>query len=196
MLLSCVWLLSLCTALFCRCDAFYPDKQEVATVQYSRRSSPGARNISAISNHTSSAFAADLARASVLVDSIKEQAARRNKASLLTPLRSHARPYPAGITPVNITDFEKTKEIAHAIVLVAESDALASVGNATITNDHSYDNQTKDNEVGADEEFFWMHYIERKGSVPFGNDPSYKVCPTSLSDRYIMINPVQGVPKC
>ena len=55
-----------------------------------------------------------------------------------------------------------TAEIARAAALVAESEAA----NATAVSTRANSAATR----------FWMEGIARKGTVPWGNDPKYKVC--------------------
>lgn len=55
-----------------------------------------------------------------------------------------------------------TDEIADAAALVAEADAISTAGNPT-------------RRAGAAAGGFWMQAIARKGTVPWGDDPAYKV---------------------
>ncbi|KAM7195859.1 pectin lyase-like protein [Rhypophila sp. PSN 637] len=72
--------------------------------------------------------------------------------------------------------FEVTPELAAAAALLAEADALGITGGSTnisFTNSTTPDGVTRNapRAVGT----FWMEGIARKGTVAWGNDPSYKV---------------------
>lgn len=64
--------------------------------------------------------------------------------------------------------FQVTDEIAEAAALVSESESVEMVSNDTRR-------QVKVAASGT----FWMEHLDRKGTVPWGDDPSYPVCPLS-----------------
>jgi hypothetical protein len=63
---------------------------------------------------------------------------------------------------VPLTLLTITDEIAEAAALVAEADAIGRAGNVT-------------KRTVAASGTFWMGSIARKGTVPWGDDPGYKV---------------------
>jgi hypothetical protein len=62
--------------------------------------------------------------------------------------------------------FEITPEIARAATIVSDAEGVLPppAGSANATS------------VGKRAGGFWMETLARKGTVPWGNDPSYKVC--------------------
>lgn len=62
---------------------------------------------------------------------------------------------------------EITPEIAGAAALVAEADALDQMGNPMTTTDGG--------PVAPRAGTFWMETIARKATVPWGDDPHYKI---------------------
>ncbi|KAL7624109.1 hypothetical protein AAE478_005666 [Parahypoxylon ruwenzoriense] len=67
--------------------------------------------------------------------------------------------------------FEVTPEIAAAAALVAEADADEAVDNLTTAPNRRVTADAAAAAAGA----FWMETISRKGTVPWGDDPDYKV---------------------
>ncbi|KAF6782647.1 LysM domain-containing protein, partial [Colletotrichum sojae] len=69
---------------------------------------------------------------------------------------------------------EITPELAAATALVAEAEALQvelGPGNGTATRKRHQQPQKKEKRAGT----FWMEHIARRGTVPLGDDASYKV---------------------
>ncbi|KAI0097347.1 glycoside hydrolase family 55 protein [Nemania sp. FL0031] len=107
----------------------------------------------------------------IVQDAINESS-KRNKARLANPPRNKYTLKPGTTlaknraTTVNATTppplLTITDEIAEAAALVAEADAVARAGNAT-------------KRAVAASGTFWMGSIARKGTVPWGDDPNYKV---------------------
>lgn len=115
----------------------------------------------------------DLDNARLIVQSALNQSSKLNQARLAKPLRNVY-----GLTPGTIigqstapspdTTFnsdvipllEITPEIAQAAALVAEADTVANPRNVT-----------KRAVSGS----YWMEHIDRKGTVPWGDDPNYHV---------------------
>lgn len=121
------------------------------------------------------ANADQLAAASRIVDDAIAKMTVLNKARLDNPMRNQYRSKPAaGIKHRSSGDgdsppplLEITPEIAAAAALVAEVDRTADLASNT-----SAPVQRRAQEASA----FWMESIKRKGTVPWGNDPGYKVC--------------------
>ncbi|KAI0911199.1 glycoside hydrolase family 55 protein [Ustulina deusta] len=107
----------------------------------------------------------------VVQDAIAESS-KRNKARLANPPRNKYALKPGTTlaknraSTVNATAppplLTITDEIAEAAALVAEADAVTSAGNVT-------------KRAVAASGTFWMGSIARKGTVPWGDDPDYKV---------------------
>jgi hypothetical protein len=115
----------------------------------------------------------DLESARLVVQSALDQSSKLNKARLAKPLRNIYGLRPGTIvgqstTPsTNITTNSDvsplltiTPEIVQAAALVAEADAVANPGNVT-----------KRAVSGS----YWMEHLVRKGTVPWGDDPNYRV---------------------
>ena len=128
------------------------------------------------------ASASDIEKARKIVEDALAKSAELNAARLANPARNSYKLKPGtvvggaasrrrGIMPradaveappplLDITD-----EIAAAAALVSEADAAESAGNAT----------THVRRQAAGSGTFWMEHIVRMGTVPWGDDPSYKV---------------------
>lgn len=126
-------------------------------------------------NATSSSMA-DLERAREIVGAAMETSIRLNRARLNKPRRNHYGATPsAGRTSQNTTSLGDqleirpllalTEEIVDAAALVSEADALGLGSNSNVTR--------RGPAVAGGN--YWMETIDRKGTVPWGNDPSYKV---------------------
>lgn len=120
-------------------------------------------------------------RARKIVDKAIDESSKLNAARLANPLRNRYELKPGTVTgalkirqnkdkdaaPVhqllNITD-----EIAAAAALVAEDDARQNRHNVT-------QKVWKAAAAASQSGSYWMEHIARKGSVPWGDDPSYKV---------------------
>lgn len=115
----------------------------------------------------------DLDNARLVVQSALAQSSKLNQARLAKPLRNvyglrpgtmvgqSTAPSPnitfnSDVTPLLVI----TPEIVQAAALVAEADAVANPGNVT---------------KRAVSGLYWMEHIARKGTVPWGDDPSYRV---------------------
>jgi hypothetical protein len=129
-----------------------------------------------------SATADDLSRAQKLVEDAMAESARRNEARYANPARNVY-----GLRPGTMVGskrklrrqegddtvdpppplLEITPELAAAAALVAEADALKQLGNVTAGARRTI----LAHRAGT----FWMESIARKGTVPWGNDPGYKV---------------------
>ncbi|PGH12173.1 hypothetical protein AJ79_04468 [Helicocarpus griseus UAMH5409] len=71
---------------------------------------------------------------------------------------------------------EITKEIADAAALIAEVEAVAEAGDPSkAKRDYSDIDALYNRKVKRQADTFWMEDIQRKGTWPFGNDPSFKV---------------------
>ncbi|KGO66430.1 Pectin lyase fold/virulence factor [Penicillium italicum] len=130
-----------------------------------------------VSNVTISA----IERAREIVDKAIEESSRLNAIRLVNPLRKRYKPKPG-----TVTDFFRstrdngedsslvhtllniTEEIAAAAALVAEDDARQHHHSATRE-------LWKATAAATQSGSYWMEHIARKGSVPWGDDPSYKV---------------------
>lgn len=120
----------------------------------------------------------DLERARQVVEDALAESAKRNAARLANPARNQyglapgtvvggrrklrRRDGEADVPPPPL--LEITPEIAAAAALVAEADAVELAGNATKS-------APVERRAGA----FWMESIARKGTSPWGSDPSFKV---------------------
>lgn len=110
---------------------------------------------------------ASIDEARVVVKDAIARMTKLNKARLDNPILGSYKSRPG----TNITRsgseypplLEITKEIAHAAALVAEADMAANLANGTST--------LAQQAAGT----FWMQDIRRQGTVPWGNDPAYKV---------------------
>ncbi|KUJ14004.1 pectin lyase-like protein [Mollisia scopiformis] len=115
----------------------------------------------------------DLDNARLVVQSALNQSSKLNQARLAKPLRNiyGLRPgtlwakctapspnitFNSDVTPL----LTFTPEIVQAAALVAEADAVANPGNVTRR---------------AVSGSYWMEHLARKGTVPWGNDPNYRV---------------------
>ncbi|KAL4884771.1 pectin lyase fold/virulence factor [Aspergillus karnatakaensis] len=101
--------------------------------------------------------------------------ARLNKARLDNPIRATSKLR----RRANIADENSpppllhiTEEIAHAAALVAEADMAASLANGSSSL------------VKRADGTFWMKDIRRQGTVPWGNDPNYKVFRNVVNDYH------------
>lgn len=121
----------------------------------------------------------DLESARLVVQSALNQSSKLNQARLAKPLRNIYGLRPgttvgqgtAPSTNINITTNSDvsplltiTPEIVQAAALVAEADAVANPGNVN-------SNVTKRAVSGS----YWMEHLARKGTVPWGDDPNYRV---------------------
>ncbi|KAH9209807.1 pectate lyase superfamily protein-domain-containing protein [Leptodontidium sp. 2 PMI_412] len=121
----------------------------------------------------------DLESARLVVESALNQSFKLNQARLAKPLRNIYGLRPgttvgqstAPSTNINITinnDVSPlltiTPEIVQAAALVAEADAVANPANVN-------SNMTKRAVSGS----YWMEHLARKGTVPWGDDPNYRV---------------------
>jgi hypothetical protein len=120
----------------------------------------------------------DLERARKIVDDAVAESAKRNQARHANPARNVYRLKPGTVVgnkrklrrqDVDAVEpppplLEITPEIAAAAALVAEAEAVDELGNLT-----------KRAVVAPRAGTFWMESIARKGTVPWGDDPSYKV---------------------
>lgn len=121
----------------------------------------------------------DLESARLVVESALNQSSKLNQARLAKPLRNIYGLRPgttvgqstAPSTNINITinnDVSPlltiTPEIVQAAALVAEADAVANPANVN-------SNMTKRAVSGS----YWMEHLARKGTVPWGDDPNYRV---------------------
>lgn len=115
----------------------------------------------------------ELDRARQIVRAAMEKSIRLNKARLANPRRNHygAKPGPpeANMRAKALQAREEkhqllaiTEEIVDAAALVSEADAMDIGGNLT----------RRDTAAGG----YWMGQISREGTVPWGDDPGYKVC--------------------
>lgn len=121
----------------------------------------------------------DLESARLVVESALNQSSKLNQARLAKPHRNIYGLRPgttvgqstAPSTNINITinnDVSPlltiTPEIVQAAALVAEADAVANPANVN-------SNMTKRAVSGS----YWMEHLARKGTVPWGDDPNYRV---------------------
>ncbi|KAK0746794.1 pectate lyase superfamily protein-domain-containing protein [Schizothecium vesticola] len=130
-----------------------------------------------------SATLSELEKAVRVVEAALAESAKRNAARLANPARNHY-----GLAPGTIVNGRRklrrrdadteapppllkiTPEIAAAAALVAEADAVEFAGGSWNLN------ATKPAApVARRAGTFWMENIARKGTVPWGDDPSYKV---------------------
>ena len=150
-------------------DAAKPDK-----VKQNNRS-PVERRISddRITPLLKRASLADLESARLVVQTALDQSSKLNKARLAKPLRNIYGLRPgtivgqSTISSTNITTNRDvsslltiTPEIVQAAALVAEADSMANPRNVT-----------KRAVSGS----YWMEHLDRKGTVPWGDDPNYRV---------------------
>lgn len=140
------------------------------------------------------ATAADIAAARKLVDAAISQSGDMNRARFSNMARNHYSLKPGtkiggstvqrrlgkrDDTPPPL--FQVTPELAAAAALVAEADALVMSENSTsIAVNGTITAQEKraiiDRAIGT----FWMETIDRKGTVPWGNNATYKVSKLTL----------------
>ncbi|KAK5659440.1 hypothetical protein OQA88_641 [Cercophora sp. LCS_1] len=137
------------------------------------------------------ASAADLARARSIVAEAIAASAKLNKARLENPARNRYRLKPGTVIGGETVDkrdarfprrqdandtaappplLEITDEIARAAALVAEADAVAPEG-VNLTSPAS-SNITRRAPVRGT---YWMETMDRRGTVPWGDSPTYKV---------------------
>lgn len=109
------------------------------------------------------ATAAQLSLARGIVKRAQAESARLNGARMDNPVRNT---YWAGrkgwVSPPPLLDI--TPEIAQAATMVSDAEGSLPLGMANATS------------VGKRAGGFWMESLARKGTVPWGDDPSYKVC--------------------
>jgi hypothetical protein len=118
---------------------------------------------------------ASIDEARMVVQDAIARMTKLNKARLDNPIRGSYKSRPG----TNITRsgseysplLEITKEIAHAAALIAEADMAANLANGTST--------LAQQAAGS----FWMQDIRRQGTVPWGNDPTYKVRKTPCGEE-------------
>ncbi|KAL4754843.1 hypothetical protein BDW72DRAFT_200512 [Aspergillus terricola var. indicus] len=119
---------------------------------------------------------ASIDEARIVVHDAIARMTRLNKARLDNPIRDSYRSRPGtNITPGGDEYpplLEITKEVAHAAALVAEADMAAELANGTST--------LAQQAAGT----FWMQDIRRQGTVPWGNDPTYKVFRNVVTDYH------------
>ncbi|KAI1452083.1 glycoside hydrolase family 55 protein [Annulohypoxylon moriforme] len=123
------------------------------------------------------ASAQDLENARSIVEDAITKSSKLNAARLANPLRNSYGLKPgtvigaSGVTAQGLVGnttstvpplLEITDEIAEAAALLAESDATEAAGNVT-------------KRAVAASGTFWMEGLARKGTVPWGDDPDYKV---------------------
>ncbi len=106
-----------------------------------------------------------------IVEKALDESAKRNALRLANPLRNNYNLKPG--TKVRRSDnvapalLEITDEIARAAALLSEVEARESTGN--------YSKIAAAPASAAKSGTYWMEHIQRKGTVPWGDDPSYKV---------------------
>lgn len=137
------------------------------------------------------ASSAEIDNARRIVEEALDKCVKLNMARYENPLRNHYGMRPGTVLAArNTADgdvepvpplLEITDEIADAAALVAEADALALGGNITAAA-----SSTRSKRQAAS---FWMGQIARKGIVPWGNDPSYKVSVESVYPALATIIP-------
>ncbi|UNI24919.1 hypothetical protein JDV02_010636 [Purpureocillium takamizusanense] len=131
----------------------------------------------------SNATMAAIERARKLVDKAIDESSKLNVARLASPLRNKYELKPGTVTgslgsrqerdkdkdaaPVH-PRLKITDEIADAAALVAEDDARHTRHNVT-------QRVWKEAAAASQSGSYWMEHIARKGSVPWGDDPGYKV---------------------
>ena len=145
----------------------------------SQRLKPRRLSESAITPLAKSATSSDIETARAVVEKAILESAKLNRARLANPFRNKYSLKPgtvvggAGTSQRRGLDGGKenqdppclldiTDEIARAAALLSESDALQTAGNVTIRQ-------------AAEAGTFWMEHLERKGTVPWGDDPDYTV---------------------
>jgi hypothetical protein len=126
----------------------------------------------------SNSTATDLQKARLIVDQAIAESSKLNKARLANPLRNNYELKPGTVVgqsqssrrrfharafdelPAPLLDI--TDEIARAAALVSKADMRAVAGNTT-------------KRAAAVSGTYWMGSIARKGTIPWGNDATYKV---------------------
>ncbi|KAH6649971.1 pectate lyase superfamily protein-domain-containing protein [Chaetomium tenue] len=149
------------------------------------------------------ASAADLARARSIVADAIAASAKLNKARLANPARNQYRLKPGTViggsvatAPNNNNNNTRrdqsgddndapptpllviTEEIAWAAALVAEAEAAAPSGGVNSGTTHSNPSNSSSSGVKRRAPVrgtYWMETIARRGTVPWGDDPTYKV---------------------
>ena len=138
------------------------------------------------------ASATDLEQARKIVEDALAKSAELNAARLASPARNNYRLKPGTVLGGAISQrrglvsradngshveappplLDITDEIAAAAALVSEADAAAAGGSAgNSSTAHSHRRQAGAAGSGT----YWMEHLTRMGTVPFGDDPSYKV---------------------
>lgn len=162
-------LATLVTLLGCGVQArFMHDVEMQSTITGAMGSTPLLRN----------ATSAELERATRLVEDALLRSAKLNAARLASPARNSHRFNPGTMLRGAPREDEETppllditEEIATAAALVSEADAAGSclAGNQSYVQ-HAW-RPVQTTASGT----FWMEHIDRRGTVPFGNDPDYKI---------------------
>ncbi|KAK2762469.1 hypothetical protein FQN53_007520 [Emmonsiellopsis sp. PD_33] len=134
-------------------------------------------------SRAANATESDIAEARRIVKEAIQQATIHNKARLDHPRRNKYKLKPgskissrAEIDGEAPPLFKITEEVAAAAALVAEVDAFAEAMDITKPKrDYSHIDALYNRPAEKQADTFWMEEIERRGSWPFGNDPSFKV---------------------
>ncbi|KAI1419915.1 pectate lyase superfamily protein-domain-containing protein [Xylaria sp. FL1777] len=162
-------------ALLCACLTFHFlvgfSGSASASPQVARRSSviPRQASLSPFVT-TQNASLSDIEAARQIVQDAITKMTKLNKARLAKPNRNNSKL--KRNNDANSQLLEITNEIARAAALLAELEATP-VSNATIPSPASIEKR-----AGT----FWMEGIARKGTVPWGNDASYKVFRNVVND--------------
>lgn len=113
--------------------------------------------------------AVEIEAARVIVDNAIKEMSKLNKARLENPARNKytLKPSTLGRKRDDSTDsapplLDITSEIARAAALIANVDASSDTSPSSVT-------------VPKRDGRFWMEGLDRKGTVPWGNDTTYKV---------------------
>ncbi|KAL4805582.1 pectate lyase superfamily protein-domain-containing protein [Aspergillus unguis] len=118
----------------------------------------------------------DIDEARVIVRDAITAMTKLNKARLDAPIREASRLESSNLTRTAARAYppllQITEEIAHAAALVAESDQAATLANGSST--------LAKRAAGT----FWMQDIKRQGTVPWGDDPQYKVFRNVVDDYH------------
>ncbi|EAQ92534.1 hypothetical protein CHGG_00769 [Chaetomium globosum CBS 148.51] len=146
------------------------------------------------------ASAADLARARSIVADAIAASAKRNKARLANPARNQYRLKPGTVIGGSVATVPNnnkrrdqsgndndaspppllaiTEEIAWAAALVTEAEATALPGGVNSGTTHFNPSNSTSRGIKRRAPVrgtYWMETIARKGTVPWGDDPTYKV---------------------
>ena len=122
------------------------------------------------------ASAADLTRARSIVADAIAASAERNKARLGNPARNQYRLKPGDAAPPPL--LEITDEMAWAAALVAEAEAVAPPEGVNLGTTHPVPSNSSSSGVKRRAPVrgtYWMETIARRGTVPWGDDPTYQV---------------------